>query len=327
MIERSLQSRDDRQPECETHDCSDQCADRADDRTVPQQYESKVPLGRADRGEHAELAEPSLSDDGEAGCGNERRQEQEDSGYGEHRQRRCLLVAAPRPGCHGGGPVALGGSLEEGADRVVACVDQDRDVVGCSRGSGGDECELVAQITWVLDDADSGPSAAIESQRLPDLEPEERGHPVGDGYLVAAFGVGASLECKAWGPVRSARVLSTELHRFNGAGHSQRAVADDVGRPEPVREGGETRLQRVRIGAIQLEEVIGGAELGIVRRGRVVGDRDAADRGRDRDGQKRDHQDLLPPLAAEQAPRPADQRATRGNAAAARSSGRQTVRE
>ena len=166
MIERGLQSRDDRQPECETDDCSDQCADRADDRTVPQQYESKVPLGRADRGEHAELAEPSLSDDGEAGCGNERRQEQEDSGYGEHRQRRCLLVAAPRPGRHGGGPAALGASLEEGEDRVVACVDQDRDEVGCSRGRGRDKRELVAQITWVLDDADNRPVKAIEGKSL-----------------------------------------------------------------------------------------------------------------------------------------------------------------
>ena len=77
--------------------------------------------------------------------------------------------------------------------------------------------------------------------------------PVGDGYLVAAFRVAASVECKARGPVGSARVLSTELHRLDGAGHSQRAVADDVGRPEPVREGGETRGQRARIGAVQLE--------------------------------------------------------------------------
>ncbi len=197
MVERGLQSRHDRQPDCETHDCSDQCADRADDHAVPQQHESKVLLGRADRGEHAELTEPSLRDDGEAGCGNERRQEQEDGGHREHRQRRCLLVLAPRPGRHAGGPVALGdagGSFQEGADRVVACVDQDRDVVGCSRGRGRDECELVAQVTWVLDDADNRPAMAVEGKCLPELEPEDRCDSVGDGHLVAAFRVAASPE-------------------------------------------------------------------------------------------------------------------------------------
>ena len=42
---------------------------------------------RAGRGEHAELAEPSLRDDGEAGGDNQRGQEQEDGGDREHGQR------------------------------------------------------------------------------------------------------------------------------------------------------------------------------------------------------------------------------------------------
>ena len=46
-------------------------------------------LRGADGGEHAELAEPSLRDDGEACGGDQRGKEEEDGGHGEHRQRLC----------------------------------------------------------------------------------------------------------------------------------------------------------------------------------------------------------------------------------------------
>ena len=99
-VERGLECRRDRDPERETRDRSDQCADRADDCAVREQHESKVLLGRADRSEHAELAEPSLRDDGEACRGNERSQQHEDGGHGEHRQLGCRLVVAPKLGPH-----------------------------------------------------------------------------------------------------------------------------------------------------------------------------------------------------------------------------------
>jgi hypothetical protein len=128
MANRGLERRDEREPDRETHDRPDQRADRADHRAIGQQDEPEVLLGRADRRERTKLAEPSLRDDGKARGGNQRGQEQEDGGYGEHRQRVCPLVALPRLGpCEagqgGGGPI-----LEHG-DRVGAGVDQDRDVV------------------------------------------------------------------------------------------------------------------------------------------------------------------------------------------------------
>ena len=86
-------------------------------------------------------------------------------------------------------------------------------------------------------------------------------------------------------------------------------------------------VERPRIGAVEPEQVAGRAELGVVRRARVEGDRDAADRGRDRDGEERHHQHLLPPLAAEHAPRPADDRSAGGDAAVARASPRRVVSE
>jgi len=109
-------------------------AERSDDCAVREQHESKVLLGRADCREHAELAEPSLRDDGEARCGNERSQQHEDGGHGEHRQLGCRLVAAPKPGPDQSRPVAL--LLHERADRLLVGVDQDRDGVRCPGGRG-----------------------------------------------------------------------------------------------------------------------------------------------------------------------------------------------
>src|SRR5262249_33427383 len=53
----------------------------------------------------------------------------------------------------------------------------------------------------------------------------------------------------------------------------------------------------------------------VVRGNRLVGDGDAADRGGDGDGEQRDDQQLLTPLAAEHAPPPADDRAAGGDTA------------
>jgi hypothetical protein len=82
-----------------------------------------------------------------------------------------------------------------------------------------------------------------------------------------------------------------------------------------------------RIRAVEREQLVGRAEVAVVGGYCVVGDRDAADCGSDGDGEERHNQELLAPLAAEQAPCPADQWAARGNAAAALSSQRRAVHE
>src|SRR5262249_4048570 len=63
------------------------------------------------------------------------------------------------------------------------------------------------------------------------------------------------------------------------------------------------------IGAVEREDRVGGAELAVPGGNSVVGDGDAADRNGDGDGEERQQQELLPPLAAEQAPRPPNDRA------------------
>src|ERR687897_3631837 len=172
-------------------------------------------------------------------------------------------------------------------------------------------------------------ATAGEAQSLPDLEPEQVRDAVGDGDLVAALRVIASVECKARAAVRSARVLRTELNLLDGTRDCPRAVADDVDRPVLLPEAGESCGERARIAAVKIEQLIGRAELGLVRlvRARVVGDRDAPDRGRNGDGEERYHEDLLAPFAAKQPPGPVDEGAARGDAAVRRPSKRFPVSE
>jgi hypothetical protein len=276
MAECGFERRDEREPDRETHDRPDHGADRADERAIGQQHEPEVLLGSADRRERAELAQPSLRDDGKAGGGNQRGQEQEDGGHREHRQRVRPPVALPGLGPCEAEPGAVRGPIHEGVERVGVGVDQDRHVVRCSRGRRGDQGELVAQITWVLDDADDSPATAVEGQRIPDLESEERGHTIGDGDPARALRVATSEERKARVSVGSARILGAELDRVDAAGDAQRAMSDDLDRPEPVTCGGEGGFQLARIGAVEPEQTIRGAELGVLRGTRVVGDRDVA---------------------------------------------------
>ena len=164
-----------------------------------------------------------------------------------------------------GGPAALLTGAKA-VDRSGVRVDQKRDGVGRSCGCGRDKGELVGQVTGVLDDADDGPATAIEGQRVPDLEREEVGHTVGDGYLPGTLRVTAPAECEQRAREAAVRVLGAELHAVDAAGDGDGAVADHLGRPEPLPGGVESRLERSRIGSVEPQEVAGRAELCVVRR-------------------------------------------------------------
>ena len=93
MAHRGLESRRENKPEPDARDRAENRGDHSDDSAVRQQHKPKMLLRRADRREHAELAEPTLRDDGEARCGNERGQEQEDGGDGENRERVAVPIS------------------------------------------------------------------------------------------------------------------------------------------------------------------------------------------------------------------------------------------
>ena len=92
--------------------------------------------------------------------------------------------------------------------------------------------------------------------------------------------------------------------------------------PNDSLGGVERRQEPLRIGSVERQHEVGRAEVAIVGRNGVRGDRDAADGGGDGHGEERHHQELLPPFAAEHASRPPDDRPTRGHAAVSRSAER-----
>ena len=98
-----------------------------------------------------------------------------------------------------------------------------------------------------------------------ELEPQELRHSVGDGDLAAALRVAALAEREELAAVGAVRILRPEVHLVDAAGDGNRAVADDVRRPERLLGGGEPGLELARIGAVELEHGVGRAELGVDR--------------------------------------------------------------
>ena len=87
-------------------------------------------LSSADGRQHAELAEPTLRDDSEAGGGNERGQEQEHGGDGEQCERVCGLDLAAAPRSREARTEATPGQgVGKGAELLLARVDQNGDVL------------------------------------------------------------------------------------------------------------------------------------------------------------------------------------------------------
>ena len=95
MVDRGLERGGDDEPEHEPDDRSADRRDRADERAVGQEHESQVLVGGAECGEHAELAQPPLRDDREAGGDDQRGQEHEHGDHGKRGQRLRGPVAPP----------------------------------------------------------------------------------------------------------------------------------------------------------------------------------------------------------------------------------------
>ena len=129
MAHRGFERRREDDPERAAYNRAENRGDHSDDGAVGQQHEPEMLLGSPDCREHAELPEPTLRDDSEARGGNERGQEQEDGGDGEHcdRVRGLDLAAAPRsPEAR---TVVPGQGVCEGAELLFARVDQNGDVL------------------------------------------------------------------------------------------------------------------------------------------------------------------------------------------------------
>ena len=129
MAHRGFESRREDDPERTARDRAEDRGDHSDDGAVRQQHEPEMLLRSPDCREHAELAEPTLRDDSEARGGNQRGQEQEDGGDGEHCERVCGLDLAAAPRSPEARTAVLGQGVCEGAELLFARVDQNGDVL------------------------------------------------------------------------------------------------------------------------------------------------------------------------------------------------------
>ena len=100
------------------------------------------------------------------------------------------------------------------------------------------------------------------------------------------YRVPALAEREELAAVRAVRILRPEVHLVHAAGDDDGAVADDVRGSEPSLGGGDCGIELPRVGAVDLQHGVGRAELRLDG-ACVVDESDAADRGRDSDGEER----------------------------------------
>ena len=231
MAHRGFERRREDDPERTARDRAEDRGDHSDDRAVGQQHEPEVFLSRPDCREHAELAEPTLRDDGEARGRNERGQEQEDGGDGEHCERVRGLDLTAAPGSREARTAVFGQGLCKGAEPFGLA--STRTVT--FSGAPADEGEMRANSSLRSSGFSMMPTTVRRRPSRSSVAPSSTlrlGHTLGDRDLTRPCRVAASAEREEIAAVGPIRVLRAEVHRLNAAGHRHLAVSDDVRRPE-----------------------------------------------------------------------------------------------
>ena len=212
---------------------AEQRGDRADDEAVGQHHEPEVTFGRADGGEHPELAQAPLGDHHEAGRGHEADEDRDDHREAERADGGdgALVVTAVVHHADRGGQLSpktvLGGPHQHG--QFVR-----------TQRSGRDERELVVDVGWVLDDAHHRPVDAVEVDVVAHAHPEGGRGAVGDRDLVTS-GIAPGPHAEQRAGVAPVGILAAVLDGVDRTRHGHPPVADHVDRPEPgaeLAEGG-----------------------------------------------------------------------------------------
>jgi hypothetical protein len=264
-----LQPRRDRDPARTGESGPGHGGDGADGGAVGQQHQAKMPLGGADRGQHAELSQAALGDDYKAGRGDQGDQQQDHRGQAQH-------------ACGGGRPLGLGGRqtqqarmagrarLEsatvapwQGGCPVAAGQNQHRHRFRRVGGRGRQQGELVVQVARVLDKTDDGSRGPAEDERGADADLEGRRHRVGDRDLAGGGRVAARSQPQHRRAVGAVRVLGPELEGLDRARNRYRPVADHLDGAEPRSDRRDLRVQPAWIGLVEVEAMVGRAESGV----------------------------------------------------------------
>ncbi len=213
-------------------------------------------------------------------------------------------------------------------ERVGRCVEEDAHLRRVRHLAGRDERELVEQALGVLHDADDGFAAL--GPGVPDPLTKLGGQARREGDLIRPSRVVPREQLQHRPPIGAIGVLGPELVRLRRAGHSERLVGDDLHSADGVLDlgdlslhtSGAVRRRLARRRQVEGREVVGRAKSGCGRRWRVDRDGRADHDGRHRDDDEQEDQELLPPLALEEAPGPAEHGSAGGDTSAGRFGGR-----
>ena len=295
-----LQVRGGHEPQRQPEDGSGRGGDGTDYGPARDHHHPQLLACRPDRGEHAELALAAGGNSSEASGGDQGDQQQQDRDQRE-RDRRGFRLGAGTPRLPHQRAAERGA---EGAEAGGAGVQQHRHRLRAACRRGRDKGELVVQVAGVLDDSGHGAVMSVEGQGGPDVQLEGLRYPAGDGDLPSAGGVAALRQGERRAAVGPVRVFCPVLDGLGRTRDRHEPAADHLNGPERLPCRRDIRLQGLRVGSSELQQVVGGAELRAGKGRHVVGGRLAEGSRRDGEGQQRQDQELLPPLAAQQPKRP-----------------------
>ena len=170
-------------------------------------------------------------------------------------------------------------------------------MIGVAELARRDQRELVLQIARVLDDPHDAQCAGALVPDSADAQPVDRRDTAGHRDLPGGWVV-AGVQPQHRGRIEPVRLLRANVDGVDRAGDRRGRVLDhlDPAEPRPGRRDIGRLLGR-RAGDVQ--QVVGGAELGTRRRRPGRGERDAGDGGNHRDDQQADDCQLLAPFAPE----------------------------
>lgn len=161
-------------PDGEADHRADQRTDNADHGAVRHHDQAHVAVGRAERAQHAQTAQPSLGKHREAGHRDQADEDQPDDGDREHDEggadpvglHRCDRVSSAREG--------------EAGDGGGRGVEEHRHLIRLGELPRGDEREVVEQVLWVLDQPEHAPRTSGGTPGVADVQAEGgrelRGH-------------------------------------------------------------------------------------------------------------------------------------------------------
>ena len=168
------------------------------------------------------------------------------------------------------------------------------------------EDELVAEVRRVLDDTHDGPFDPAERESLTQTDAELRRRAVGEGQLARCRRIPPLPQCEHRCAERQRWILRTNVDLIGGAGHRHRGVTDRLERPELIGQLTSGIGDGAGLRARDDDPVLGLPEGGDLRC-RQVERRDGGEGARgDAEGDQRQHQPLLSPVAPHQPPRPAE---------------------